>query len=148
MYIIWELPNKSLAVTQVLGGRDANVEIEKIQSEHPEFTHKMTTANTTFMMKMPLDMFFSAIEIDESNEPVYNMVKARNIWRDKIRTDRYKKLKELDVEFQKAFETNDSVKIAEITSKKNILRDAPNDPAIDAANTLKDLKEVYPELLK
>lgn len=148
MYIVWELPDKSLAVTQILGNRDANVEIQKIQAEKPEFTHKLTTANTAFMQKMPIDMFFKAIEIDESNEPVYNMVKARNIWRDKIRNDRYRKLKELDVEFQKALETNDSVKMADVVAKKQILRDAPNDPAIDAANTLKELQEVYPELLK
>lgn len=147
MHIVWELPDKSLAITQVLGNRDVAVEIAKIKAERPELTHKFNVAPGQ-PLKIGMGTFFKAVELDASNEPVYNMVKARDIWRDKIRMDRYAKLKELDVEYQKASEANDTVKMAEVAAKKQILRDAPNDPAIDAAMNIKDLQEVYPDLLK
>lgn len=147
MLIIWELSDKSLAVTRMIGNRDVNAEVQKIQQERPELTHKFNTPDLK-ILSYTADIFFKAVELDESNEPVYNMVKARDIWRDKIRADRYSKFNELDVEFQRALEINDTVKMAEVVAKKQILRDAPNDPAIEAAPTIQELKEIYPEILK
>ena len=67
-----------------------------------------------------------------------NMNKAKEIHRNKIRTARAPKLAELDVEFQKALET--SADTTSIVSKKNALRDAPANAAIDAAKTEAELK--------
>lgn len=147
MIIVWELPDKSLALTKIIGNTDVNDEINKISAERSELTYKFTldsdkTANAA------LGEFFKAIELDENNEFIHNMVKAREIWRNKIRRDRYKKLLELDVEYQRALETNDSTKMTEVADQKKVLRDAPNNPLIEAANTIPELKEVYPDLLK
>ncbi len=70
-----------------------------------------------------------------------NMNKAKEIHKNKIRKARAPKLAELDVEFQKALET--SADTTSIVSKKNALRDAPANAAIDAAKTEAELKATW-----
>ena len=67
-----------------------------------------------------------------------DMAKAKEIHKEKIRLAREPKLAELDIEFQKALETGAST--TDIVSKKQALRDAPADSAIDAATTDAQLK--------
>ena len=66
------------------------------------------------------------------------MAKAKEIHKTNIRTARTPKLAELDVEFQKAQETSAST--TDIVAKKQALRDAPADSAIDAATDEAGLK--------
>ena len=66
------------------------------------------------------------------------MAKARNIHKTKIREAREPKLAALDVEFQKALETGAST--TDIIAKKQVLRDAPADSAIENATTEAELK--------
>ena len=67
-----------------------------------------------------------------------DMAKAKELHKNNIRTAREIKLKELDVEFSKALETGAST--TDIVAKKQALRDAPNDSAIDAASDEAALK--------
>ena len=67
-----------------------------------------------------------------------DMTKAKAIHKDKIREARVKKLAELDVDFQRALETGAST--TDIVTKKQALRDAPADSAIDAAPDVAGLK--------
>jgi hypothetical protein len=67
-----------------------------------------------------------------------DMAKAREIHKKKIRIARTPKLAELDIEFQKALETGAST--TDIVAKKQALRDAPADSAIDAATDEAGLK--------
>jgi len=67
-----------------------------------------------------------------------DMAKAREIHKTKIREARKPLLDELDIEFQKALETGAST--TDIVAKKNALRDAPADSAIDAATDEAALK--------
>ena len=67
-----------------------------------------------------------------------DMAKAREIHKTNIREARTSKLAELDVEFQKALETGAST--TDIIAKKNALRDAPADSAIDSASDEAGLK--------
>ena len=67
-----------------------------------------------------------------------DMAKAKEIHKEKIRLAREPKLAELDIEFQKALETGAST--TDIVSKKQALRDAPADSAIDAATNEAGLK--------
>ena len=60
------------------------------------------------------------------------MAKAKEIHRTNIRRARTPKLAELDVEFNKALETGLST--TEIVAKKQALRDAPADSAIESAS--------------
>ena len=67
-----------------------------------------------------------------------DMAKAKEIHKDNIREYREPKLAALDIEFQKALETGAST--TDIVAKKQALRDAPADSAIDAATDEAGLK--------
>ena len=69
-----------------------------------------------------------------------DMAKAREIHKTNIRAARAEKFKELDIEFQRAIETDDSSKKSEVAAKKQALRDAPADPGIAAASDAAALK--------
>lgn len=73
-----------------------------------------------------------------------DMTKAKEIWRDKIREARTEQFKSLDVQYQRADEVGDTASKTAIVAKKTALRNAPADPAIDAATTIEDLKKVWP----
>ena len=70
-----------------------------------------------------------------------DMAKAKEIHKTNIRAAREPKLAELDVQFQRALETGAST--TDIVAKKQALRDAPADSAIDAATTEAELKSQW-----
>ena len=67
-----------------------------------------------------------------------DMAKAKEIHKNNIREARDPKLKELDIEFQRALET--STDTSTIVAKKQALRDAPADSGIAAVVILILLK--------
>ena len=71
-----------------------------------------------------------------------NMVKAKDIWRDKIRHARVEPLAALDTAFMKAQETGAST--TQIVADKQALRDAPALSSIDAATTPDELTAIQP----
>lgn len=71
-----------------------------------------------------------------------DMDKAKDIWREKIRIARAPEFEALDTAFMKALETGADT--SAIVAQKQALRDAPADPAIDAATTPDELKLVQP----
>jgi hypothetical protein len=74
-----------------------------------------------------------------------DMEKARDIHRDKMRVARAPLLTTLDVAFQRALEQNANT--ATIVAQKQALRDVTSDPAIEAAQTVDQLKAVWPDIL-
>tara|TARA_B100000508_G_C11215058_1_gene159519 strand:- start:35 stop:298 length:264 start_codon:yes stop_codon:yes gene_type:complete len=70
-----------------------------------------------------------------------DMTKAKEIHKANIRIERHPRLAELDIEFQKALETGAST--TDIVAKKQALRDAPADSAIDAATDEAGLKSQW-----
>lgn len=77
-----------------------------------------------------------------------DMPKAREIHKDRMRSERAPKLAALDIEFIQAVEADDKTKQADIAARKQALRDVTDDPAIEAAGTPEDLKAVLPDALK
>ena len=67
-----------------------------------------------------------------------NMAKARDIHKENIREARKPLLESLDIEFSRALET--SADTTSIVSKKQALRDAPADSAIESASDTDALK--------
>ena len=67
-----------------------------------------------------------------------DMAKAKEVHKTNIRLARKDKLAELDIEFQKALET--SADTSAIVAKKQALRDAPADSAINSATDEAGLK--------
>ena len=84
--------------------------------------------------------FRDAWEVIGEDAITVNMDKAKEIWRDKIRQAR--NFAPLDAAFMKALETGADT--SPIVAQKQALRDAPADPAIDAATTPEQLKAVQP----
>ena len=96
------------------------------------------TVYTVEPSKCPTDRSFrDAWTYDGTNFGV-DLTKAKEIHKTKIRDARTSKLAELDVEFQRALES--SADTTAILAKKNALRDAPADSAIDAATDETGLK--------
>ncbi len=67
-----------------------------------------------------------------------DMAKAKEIHKKNIREAREPKLAALDIEFQRALETSSDT--SAIVAKKNALRDAPADSAIESATDEAGLK--------
>ena len=71
----------------------------------------------------------------------HDMEKARDIWRNKIRINRKPILEQLDIEYIRTLEEEGDVStIVEIKQK---LRDYPNKPEIDNANSIEELREIW-----
>jgi hypothetical protein len=96
--------------------------------------------------EMPVERIFreawSFQENQQSGVIAVDMIKARDIWRDKIRQARLLPLQKLDADFMKALETNSDV--SAIIVQKQALRDAPAHSSIEAAQTPEELKLVQP----
>lgn len=94
-------------------------------------------------VRPPADRVFrEAWQVNDAPAIQVDMEKARLIWRDKIRLARKSALERLDAEYMKALERNEEP--SGIIEQKQALRDAPADPAIDAADTPEALKLVSP----
>lgn len=88
--------------------------------------------------------FFNAWVFNESKEVVVDMPKAIKIKQQQIREERAAKFTDLDVKFMKALEVYDIVQIAEISAKKQALRDATKDPSIVNATSVEELRVATP----
>lgn len=73
-----------------------------------------------------------------------NIEIAKNIWRDKLRLLRAPLLSKLDIDFLRAIEINNINEQQRIIALKQRLRDAPNDPRIDAATSVQELILINP----
>ncbi|MDV7341780.1 hypothetical protein RYZ26_19420 [Terasakiella sp. A23] len=73
-----------------------------------------------------------------------DMVQAREICREKIRTARQPELDRLDADYMKALEAGDTAQQQSIAAQKQALRDATNEDAIEAATTAEELQAVKP----
>ena len=88
--------------------------------------------------EIPKNTFFERAWKIVDGKIEMDIAKAREVHRENIRIARQEKLAELDIEFQRALET--SADTSAIIAKKQALRDAPADSAIDAATTESELK--------
>lgn len=74
---------------------------------------------------------------------IFNIQKARNIWKDVIRAYRTDALLKLDADFMKAQETNADT--TQIVADKQTLRDLP--AVVDTATTTDEIKAVWNDML-
>ena len=144
--IVWTTEDGSVRITQMIDDTiDVDAEIEKIAASDPtltfEFKGKLSETGAA------INFFYGALVVDGDKKLAYDMVKARNIWRDILRRLREPKLVELDLAYQRADEIGDAALKADIVAKKNILRDCTDDPDIETATSLNDLRRTLPELL-
>jgi hypothetical protein len=72
-----------------------------------------------------------------------DMPKAREIFRDAIRQARKEGFAAADVLFMQALEAGDTASQQAAVAQKALLRDAPQNPAIDEAESLSALKATW-----
>jgi len=72
-----------------------------------------------------------------------NINKAKDVWKEKIRTARKPVLEKLDIDFMKAQEAGTST--TSIVADKNVLRDLPDQ--VDTATTTDEIKAVWNDML-
>lgn len=90
--------------------------------------------------EVPADRTFRNAWAHDGARLFIDMPKARNIWRDRIREARAVAFADLDAQSVRAVEDGDSKKLADIKTRKQVWRDAPADPRIEAAATPEELK--------
>lgn len=71
-----------------------------------------------------------------------DMEKARAVTQDIIREERRPILETLDIEYMRATEAKDESKMESIAALKQVLRDLPADPRIEAAKTPEELEHL------
>ena len=90
------------------------------------------------------DMYFwKAFRIDGENLTV-DIQAAKNVRLDTFREIRKEKLEKMDIEAIKSLEAGDAVKLADISSKKQALRDVTKIPL---PSTLEEIKATLPAIL-
>lgn len=144
--IVWTLEDGSVRITQMIDDTvDVDAEITKIAASHPEYTFRFKGKMSE--TGIAINYFYGALTLDSNNNFAYDMVKAREIWKNMMRRLREPKLQQLDLQYQLALEAGDEDLKADIIAKKNILRDCTDNPAIATAGSLNDLRRTLPELL-
>ena len=73
---------------------------------------------------------------------------ARQITQDMIREERKPVFEKLDVEYQRATETENKERMQQVVALKQVLRDLPADPRIKAAKTPEELEHLARNAVK
>ena len=103
---------------------------------------KGNTADASSVTK-PSDRHFRGAWVLNGNVISEDMTKAKEIFKDKIRSVRQPLLDAEDVVYMKALEAGDSSAQAASVTKKKKLRDAPAASAIGSADTIAKLKAAW-----
>ncbi len=98
-------------------------------------------------LEIPDGRYFRNAWIDDGQIKV-DIDKARVIHMDNLRIMRNDKLKNLDIEYMKASEQNNTNEMSIIASKKQDLRDMPQNTDLSLISDLKELQEFIPEILQ
>ena len=95
---------------------------------------------TSYIVKhsdLPTETDFQNAWVYKDGKVEVDLAKAKEVHKEYIRRERKEKLAALDIEFQRALETGDT---SAVVAKKQALRDATADSAIDAATSTDQLK--------
>jgi hypothetical protein len=107
----------------------------------PEVIYSVVDQDT-----LPLTRVFRGAWTYQDGQLVVDLDLAQGIQRDRWRAARTPKLAQLDLDYMRALETNDTVKMAEIVAKKQALRDVTT---TDLSGTpVAELESVWPEILR
>ena len=97
---------------------------------------------------VPADRTFRNAWKAEGSKVRCDMPKAKEIHRGRIRAQRKARLEKLDGEWMKCIGLGDAAGAAAVEAKRQLLRDAPAYPPIEAAMTPEELKVAIPPIIK
>jgi hypothetical protein len=95
---------------------------------------------------LPLTRVFRGAWTYQDGQLVVDLDLAQGIQRDRWRAARTPKLAQLDLDYMRALETNDAVKMAEIVAQKQALRDVTETDL--SGITAAELESIWPEILR
>jgi len=98
-------------------------------------------------LTMPTDRVFRGAWQFNGDAVEVDMVKARDIHRDNLRTERNPRLEALDTDWFRAAETGDTTAQSAIAASKQALRDVTSDARIEEATTPEELKALTLDVL-
>lgn len=115
---------------------------------HPNDRDEVLSVQRIEESDIPTDRYFrDAWRSPDSRRIQVNMPKARDIHRAALRRRRKPLMAALDTEYMRADEAGDVGLKAQIIARKQALRDVPQDPRIERADTPDKLKAVIPAVL-
>ena len=114
--------------------------VEEVQAKDVPGGKTSYIVDTSVVQNLDQD-WRDAWTYDSSSGFGIDMTKAKNIHRNNIRARREELMPALDIEFQRALETGADT--SAIVAKKNALRDAPANSAIDACTTTDELQSQW-----
>ena len=74
--------------------------------------------------------------------------KAKEVWKNKIRPARNKRLQDLDIEWMKAMEKGQTTIASAISADKQVLRDITKREELTKAKTVEEIKAFWPKILE
>ena len=92
----------------------------------------------------PSDRAYRNAWVFDGKKIVHDMPKARAIHLDKVRRARTRRMGELDVMWSRAAARNDKQAAEAIEAERQALRDAPATLPVDSAQTVDELKAIWP----
>lgn len=135
--IIFKNPDGTLGIIVPMSNSGLTIEQVAAKDVPPGLPFKIVEEN-----KIPTDRTFRAAWIEDPSDTITcDMVKARDIHRDYLRSIRVGELAKLDIEFRKAKTQPDRDAVEE---KAQVLRDITSDPIIEAAQNIEQLKLAIP----
>lgn len=147
MNIVWKRPDGSIAITHFdeALGHTAEEHEAFVRDRDPSMVDCVVVANN---VSVPGDRAFRDAWVWGPKFIEVSMPKARDIHRGRLRAMRAPLFAGLDVESLRAMESGDRAAQQLVAEQKQALRDAPSDPAIEAAQTPEALKLAVPAALK
>lgn len=134
-----QMTDGSVTILQTVGRVSPE---ECLAKWHPDERAKVHSCHAIDPAIIPKDRTFRGAWTFGGAAITHDMAKAREITRARLRRERVPVLAALDVEYQRADEIGDQSAKAAIIQRKQLLRDAPSNPAIDAAKTVGDLTKI------
>lgn len=93
--------------------------------------------------QLPDTQFIAAWTIDAT----IDLEKAKDVWRDKMRSVRNERLKQLDLDWMRAMERGDTVAASSVAAQKQELRDITKRDELKYAKSLAEVKAFWPAVL-
>lgn len=141
--IIYTTPDGSISVvTPVINKSEKITEIEAEQRAWDKLPKDAINPRFVDEAEIPTNRSFRNAWRDDGGKIDHDMAKAREIYKNKLREVRAKKLIDLDVQYMSADEIGDASNKQAIAAKKQILRDITTHPSIDSAKTVSDFLDV------
>ena len=142
--LVHDNPDKPVAIMQLVAGADLKTAVEKTRLAHG---WKTVTAKAITPADIPQDRTFRNAWQHDGRRIVHDMTKVRAIHLAHIRNARDAALAQLDKEYMRAHERDDTAMMKNIAQRKQALRDLPSTCGTSMLSTPESVKAHWPQIL-